>query len=318
MSTTGWNRVSSWKYCRAVDGRCLIVLISIIIRTHNEEGYLEELLAAIRRQQGVWDDMETIIVDSGSTDRTLPIAEAFGCRITHISKKDFTFGRSLNRGCAFSRGEILVFISGHCVPAGTAWLNRLIDPLLNGFAVYSYGRQMGRDTTRFSEYQVFEKYYPPDSKIPQEGFFCNNANAALLKSVWLETRFNEDLTGLEDMHLARMLVERNLAIAYIAEATVYHIHNESWKSIRLRYERESLALQKIMPEVHIGLLDVIRYYLAAVMHDLEVAAKRKVLLAEIRGIVIFRLMQYWGTFRGNHRHRKLSARKREAYFYPKN
>lgn len=292
--------------------------VSIIIRTHNEESYLGELLAAIRHQEGAWDDLEIIIVDSGSTDRTLPIAESFGCRITHISKQDFTFGRSLNRGCAIARGEILVFVSGHCVPVGTDWLDSLIDPLVNGLAVYSYGRQLGRDTTRFSEYRVFEKYYPSDSKVPQEGFFCNNANAALLRSVWLETRFNEDLTGLEDMHLAKVLVERNLAIAYVAEAVVHHIHNESWNSIRLRYERESLALQKIMPEVHIGLLDVVRYYIAAVMHDFELAVRRKVLLAEARGIIIFRLMQYWGTFRGNHRHRKLSARKREAYFYPKN
>ncbi|MCK5481695.1 MAG: glycosyltransferase [Gammaproteobacteria bacterium] len=294
------------------------MLVSIIIRTYNEERHLSELLAAIRGQEGVWGDVEIIIVDSGSTDRTLPVAESFNCRITHISKKDFTFGRSLNQGCLLSRGEILVFISGHCVPQGRHWLTRLIEPLVNSDAVYSYGRQLGRDTTKFSEYQVFEKYYPSESKIPQEGFFCNNANAALMKSAWKDTKFDEGLTGLEDMHLARRLVGKGSSIAYVAEAGVYHIHHETWRNIKVRYERESLALRKIMPELQLGLTDVVRYYFAAVTHDLGQAAKRKVLLAEVRGILIFRFVQYWGTYKGNHRHRKLSARRKEAYFYPKN
>jgi len=294
------------------------MLTSIIIRTFNEERYLAELLDAIRKQERAWGDIETIIVDSGSTDRTLPIAESFNCRITHISKKDFTFGRSLNQGCEHADGEILVFISGHCVPVGKDWLNRLIEPLVNGVAVYSYGRQLGRDSTNFSEYQVFEKYYPAESRIPQEGFFCNNANAALLKSVWDAERFDEGLTGLEDMHLARRLVEKGMAVAYVAEAAVFHIHHETWRNIKLRYERESLALQKIMPELQLSLADIVRYYLAAVMHDARLAVKKKVMLAEIRGIMIFRFVQYWGTYKGNHRHRKLSARRKEAYFYPRN
>jgi len=294
------------------------MLSSIIIRTYNEERYLAELLTAVRKQGCIPGDIETIIVDSGSTDRTLPIAESFNCRITHISKKDFTFGRSLNQGCGLANGEILVFISGHCVPVGNEWLAKLIEPLVNGDAVYTYGRQLGRDTTNFSEHQVFEKYYPPESRIPQQGIFCNNANAALLKSVWQVDSFDEGLTGLEDMHLAKRLVERGNAIAYVAEAGVYHMHHESWRNIKVRYERESLALQNIMPELQLGLMDVIRYYLAAVTHDARLALKNKVLMSELRGILIFRFVQYWGTYKGNHRHRKLSARRKEAYFYPKN
>ena len=94
----------------------LAVLISIIIRTYNEERYLRELLETIKVQELPYSETEIIIVDSGSTDRTLPIAESFDCKITHISKKDFTFGRSLNHGCEIARGDILVFISGHCIP----------------------------------------------------------------------------------------------------------------------------------------------------------------------------------------------------------
>ena len=51
---------------------------------------------------------------------------------------------------------------------------------------------------------------------------------------------------------------------------------------------------------------------------LEEVDKRTNLVGENRlEILMFRLMQYWGGFRGNHEHRKLSEKLREEYFYPK-
>ena len=92
------------------------LLVSIIIRTLNEDAYLGELLEAIDQQKKPDFSVEIVIVDSGSTDNTLEIAEKFGARITTIKKEHFTFGRSLNEGCEFALGELFVLISGHCVP----------------------------------------------------------------------------------------------------------------------------------------------------------------------------------------------------------
>ena len=94
------------------------MLTSIIIRTLNEERYLPELLAKISEQHTVLTDQEIVVVDSGSTDSTIEIASSYGCRITHISQEEFTFGRSLNVGCDYAEGDIFVFISGHCIPIG--------------------------------------------------------------------------------------------------------------------------------------------------------------------------------------------------------
>ena len=146
------------------------MLVSIIIRTYNEEIYLSELLEAIRAQQCAFE-VEVVLVDSGSTDRTLEIAEQFHSEIVRIAKSDFTFGRSLNVGCTAANGEILVFISGHCVPVGLNWLEQLCQPIIRGQIEYSYGRQVGRDSTKFSEEQHFKKFFPNYSKLPQEGFF---------------------------------------------------------------------------------------------------------------------------------------------------
>jgi len=293
------------------------MLASIIIRTYNEERHLPELLEMIKNQDKSLIDIEIIIVDSGSTDHTLEIAKKFNCQIIHIRKKEFTFGRSLNLGCKFAKGEFLVFISGHCIPVKNDWIQQLVKPLIENKAVYSYGQQIGRDTTKFSEEQVFKKFYPSKSKIPQTGYFCNNANAALLKSFWFEQSFDEKLTGLEDMFFAKQLIEKGKQIAYVSEAPVYHIHNETWHQVKVRYERESIALQYIMPNVHFTLKDLIYYSVSSILLDLSVAAKEKLLFRKIYEIIMFRLMQYWGTYKGNNEHRQLSVKMKEKYFYPK-
>ncbi len=292
-------------------------LVSIVIRTFNESRYLAELLVAISKQNAPNYDIEVVIVDSGSTDSTIEIASSFGCRITHIKKERFTFGRSLNVGCDIAKGEFLVFLSGHCIPVSEEWLKNLVEPLDQGISDYSYGRQIGRDTTKFSEQCLFDKQYPSYSKKPQKGFFCNNANAALLSSAWEKYGFNEELTGLEDMFLAREIVASGRNIAYVSEAPVFHIHNEKWYQVKVRYEREAYALQSIMPGIHFTLKDFLTYFLVGVRQDLKVARQKKCLSTNWKDIIIFRFMHYWGTYKGNHEHRKLSQKMKYHYFYPK-
>ncbi|MEM6708321.1 MAG: glycosyltransferase [Pseudomonadota bacterium] len=291
--------------------------ISIVIRTLNEAAHLDELLTSIAAQELPVDwNVESVIVDSGSTDETLTIAHRHACRVTHIAKADFSFGRSLNQGCAFATGDVLVFVSGHCVPTSNTWLIRLIEPLAEQIAVYSYGRQEGRGPTKFSERRVFQKYFPETSQIPQDGFFINNANAAILRRYWDKYRFDEELTGLEDMHLGKRLVDNGERLAYVADASVYHIHDESWHQVRNRYEREGMALAGIMPEAAMTFVEFVECTVRSVLKDSYAAMQRRALLAKLPSIVAFRFMQYWGSYRGTRLARHVARAKRRSYFYP--
>lgn len=292
-------------------------LVSIIIRTLNEEKYLEELLKSIDEQCLKNFKREIIIVDSGSTDKTLKIASEYGAKIVYIKKRDFSFGRSLNIGCKSANGDIFIFISGHCIPNGTDWIENLLSPIRLGICGYTYGRQVGRDTTKFSEYQVFKKYYPSESIIPQEGFFCNNANAALAKDIWRKYKFDEELTGCEDKRLAKSYLNDGGKIGYVANAMVFHIHDEGWKKIFRRYEREAIALQKIMPEIHISLIDLIKFIVVALLKDLRYAISNKVFLREFYSILMYRLSQFIGSYKGNHITKQVSRRTKQEYFYPR-
>lgn len=290
--------------------------VSIVIRTLNEARYLDELLTAIARQKCVDIHPEVVLVDSGSTDGTLEIAERHGCRIFHITREQFSFGRSLNMGCEAAEGEILVITSGHCVPVDEYWLQRLCQPIIDGVAQYTYGRQFGGAQNHFSECRIFAKYYPETSQIPQEGFFCNNANSALHRDAWSRQRFDEELTGLEDMELAQWLVRSGGKVAYVADAGVYHYHSETWPQVRRRFEREAIALQKIMPQLHVSVLDTARYIFSSVVKDWRAVKRQNVHQRSLGNIFLYRWNQYVGSWKGNHEHRRLSRAEKEKYFFP--
>lgn len=290
--------------------------VSVVIRTLNEAKHLGTLLEGIKNQKTDNLAIEVVLIDSGSTDGTLEIAEKYGCRIHHITREQFSFGRSLNWGCEVADGDILVITSGHCVPCDEDWIQKLCQPILDGKAQYTYGRQFGGDESFYSETRIFAKYFPETSQIPQEGYYCNNANSALTFDAWERYKFDEELTGLEDMELAKRLVADGGKVAYVADAGVFHHHNESWKQVKTRFEREAIALQAIKPNVHMHYSDVIRYVISSIWKDWRVAWKEGHWSSSAMDIVRYRYFQYTGSYKGNNDHRKLSNNEKETYFFP--
>jgi glycosyltransferase involved in cell wall biosynthesis len=290
---------------------------SIVIRTLNEAEHLGDLLKMIARQVTPGLDVETVLIDSGSTDGTVDIARAHGARITTITKAEFSFGRSLNRGCDFSTGDFLVLISGHCVPVDDHWLHNLCRPLMSGTVEYTYGRQIGDDDSNYSERRIFAKYFPETSNVPQDGFFCNNANAAVTRGAWDRFRFDEELTGLEDMELAKRMVGVDYKVGYVADATVFHHHSESWQQVRRRFEREAIALRQIMPEVQLSRFDVLRFMAVSAWADWRSARRNGITSASLLDMLRYRWNQYLGSYKGNHEHKVLSRSAKERFFYPR-
>jgi L-ascorbate metabolism protein UlaG (beta-lactamase superfamily)/glycosyltransferase involved in cell wall biosynthesis len=292
------------------------VRASIVIRTLNEAIHLGELLQSIEMQNTNGLAFEVILVDSGSNDGTVEIATRHNCHIYHINRDEFSFGRSLNIGCEAASGDILVFISGHCVPTGELWLQNLCQPILDNQAQYTYGRQIGSVESQFSECQIFSKYYPKAISSLKDDFFCNNANSAILRSTWEEYLFDEEITGLEDMDLAKRLVNNGGKVAYTPSANVVHYHSESWAHIKRRFEREAIALQKIMPQVQVSLFDTLRYITSSILNDWVCAWRENVWKIKAIEIIYYRWNQFFGAYKGNHEHRKFSRKEKEKYYFP--
>lgn len=268
------------------------ILVSIIIRTFNEERYIAECLNAIM-SQNFDDKFEIIVVDSGSSDNTLEILKEFPTRVIKIKKKDFTFGRSLNIGCENATGEILVFLSAHCIPVGTNWLKDLVLPLKYE-AGYTYSRQVGRlGVSKHSEVNIFRKYFPPEKLRDQLPFFCNNASAACNKKLWCKLKFNEDLSGLEDLEMARRALKLGEVITYVPSSSVEHIHHENSIQTRNRYRREAIALQSIIPNKSLNIRYGLYFFWNSIVVDICTVSRFS--FSELLGIFKFRYNQFMGS-----------------------
>lgn len=296
------------------------MIYSIIIRTLNEDAYLQELIDSINKQEiNKEDEIEIILVDSGSTDKTLEIAKKNKLNIVFIKKNNFSFGRSLNYGCEASTGEILIFISGHCIPKDSSWLKNLCYSLKHKDSDYNYGRQIGVDKTYFSEHQYFNKFFPKyERKFFFNGFFCNNANAAIKKKIWEKYKFNENITGLEDMYLAQQLKNNNMKVSYVPNAIVKHIHQENFKKIKNRYERESIALKWILPDIKVTFYDFLKIFFLYLVSDFSAAIKQKVFIKNFFSILMFRFAMSYGSYIGNNKSFSLTEKSKKIYYYPEN
>lgn len=287
--------------------------VSIVIRCYNEEQHIGRLLSGIMQQ--TIPDVEIIVVDSGSTDATVAIASRYPIQLVSIRPQDFSFGYSLNAGCRAASGQFIVIASAHVYPVYKNWLERLLAPFDDPQVALVYGRQVGNEITKYAEHRVFARWFPNQSMMRQDHPFCNNANAAIRRSLWEHLPYDETLTGLEDIDWAKRAMQLGYAIAYAADAEIVHVHDETPQRIYNRYRREAIALKRIFPHEHFHLRDFLRLFTANVLYDYAQAWRERVLLRNLKGILIFRLMQFWGTYRG-FQQGSVTSQLKQTFYYP--
>lgn len=292
----------------------MMVKCSVVIRAYNEELHIGRLLAGISRQ--TLPGVQTILVDSGSTDQTVAVAQEYGVKIVRIAPEEFTFGRSLNRGIQAAEGEFVVIVSAHCYPVYPDWLERLLAPFADPQVAISYGKQRGGATNQFSEHQWFKQYFP-DHSIAQQGHpYCHNANAAIRRELWAIQPYNEHLTGLEDLAWGSWAFEQGHTIAYTADAEIIHLHDETPPQVFNRYRREAIAMKQILPQSRFTFWHFLRLATTSIFSDLLQARREGVLLQHFASIFWFRVMQYWGTLRGYRYMGKVDAHLHQQFYYP--
>lgn len=287
---------------------------SIIIRCCNEEQHIGRLISGILAQNV--KETEIIIVDSGSNDATLAIASRYPVKIIEIKQEDFSFGYSLNIGCAAATGNFLVLASAHVYPVYHDWLEKMLAPFSDHNIAVVYGKQRGNEMTKYSEHRIFDHWFPETSNLNQDYPFCNNANAAIRKELWEKLPYNEELTGIEDIDWSNRVLGLGYRIAYNADAEVIHVHNETPQRIFNRYRREAMAMKQIFPHERFSLYDFLKIYTVNIVSDGFHACHDRIFFRSLLGILVFRLMQFWGTYCGFSQHQGITSQMKKTFYYP--
>jgi glycosyltransferase involved in cell wall biosynthesis len=196
-------------------------MISIIIRTKNEERWITPCLMGVFKQD--YKDFEVILVDNESTDKTIEKALQFNIAKV-ITCEDFRPGLALNMGIRESKGEYIVCLSGHCIPVNEKWLSNLIKNFNDEEVAGVYGRQEPLAFTSDSDKRDLSIIFGLDRRTQKKDSFFHNANSMLRRKLWEEKPFDEALANIEDRVWAEKILHEGYKIVYDPMASVYHYH----------------------------------------------------------------------------------------------
>ena len=208
-------------------------MISVVIPVKDGGEDLRRCFDAIARQR-VDDDVETLIVDSGSTDGSVELAQSRGARVLEVEASGFRHGATRNLGAAEAQGELLVFTTQDAYAADEHWLARLSAPLRREDDVAGvYGRQIPDAGASPPERFFLEFLYGPSSRVQRIQdradlslltTLFSNVNSAIKRSLWERFPFADDMFFAEDQDWSRRVLLAGYAIRYEPEAAVRHSH----------------------------------------------------------------------------------------------
>lgn len=210
-------------------------MVSIIIPLHNAATHLPALLSSLKEQT---QPHELILIDSESNDDTPHILAEANRAVTRIKKTDFNHGSTRNLGMELASTNTLVYMTQDALPASSLSIEYLVKALHSSDTIaMAYGRQLP-----YAETGVFGRFarlinYPETSLVKTKALIskmgiktcsCSNSFAAYhrndLKSVG---GFPSDTILGEDVSVAARFILNDKAVAYCAEAEVYHSHDYS-------------------------------------------------------------------------------------------
>lgn len=210
--------------------------VSIIITILNEESTLPDLLLGLSKQ--TLKPSEIIIVDGGSTDKSLAILEKNKLNLRIFSCPG-SRAKCRNFGVSKSKSKIIAFTDAGCIPKPD-WLEKLTEPFTDTKTSVVSGYYKGSYANDFEKCLIPYVLVMPD-KIPVE-FLPSTRSMAILKKVFLDTNgFDETLYHNEDYAYAVRLSNLGYKFVFAKDAVVVWLPRKTLRSAAWMFFRFALG-----------------------------------------------------------------------------
>jgi len=179
-----------------------------------------------------------VILDSGSSDNTVNLAENHGFDVHFIDKKDFDHGyaRQLLFEAA-SDCDILIYLTQDAILKGKDSLLNLVNAFSDPTVGLAYGRQVPHEGAKVLESHARLFNYPATSivkglkdksKLGIKTASCSNSFAGYRRSAFVEVGgFPKQTIFAEDVIVGGKMLIKGWNIAYVSNSEVYHSHDYS-------------------------------------------------------------------------------------------
>ncbi len=197
-------------------------LVSIIIRSKNEEKWISHCLSMINKQS--YQNFEIILVDNFSSDNTIKIAKRHNVKKI-VKIKNFLPGKAINVGAKKAKGEYIVCVSAHCIPKNNNWLKIFVSNLTDAPKVAAvYGRQIPISYSSPIDKRDLLITFGLDKRVQIKDNFFHNANSIFRKKIWNKINFDEKVKNVEDRLWGKEIIKAGFNIIYEPNSVVYHHH----------------------------------------------------------------------------------------------
>ena len=237
--------------------------VSIVIPTKNAGHGFDFTLEKIRTQKGI-NDIELIIVDSGSIDETVKLAEKYGANVYSIKPEEFNHGLTRNYGAEKATGDYLLFMVQDAIPIGDYWLYSMVKVLENNTKIAAATcRQVPRsDADLFASYAMWGHYkflgFNKDKIVSanKENFKklsaiekrrisgIDNVCSCMKKDIFDKFKFKQ-VDFAEDIDLGIRLIESGYKLGFLHSVGVIHSHNRNSDYFLRRYYGSNKSLAKM-------------------------------------------------------------------------
>ena len=220
--------------------------VSVVVPVKDGDRYLAEVLEALAREA----PDEVLVIDSGSTDRSLEIAAAAGVRVVEIAPAEFGHGRTRNLATRLTSGELVCFLTQDATPV-PGWLEAYraafaLDPRVGA----AYGPHLPRpDTSPMIARELTEFFAtmsPDGEAVAQRAgaiTFLSNVNACYSRACLEEIGF-QDVPYSEDQAFGREMLDAGWVKVYQPAAGVLHAHDYGTAQFMRRYFDEYRGLRE--------------------------------------------------------------------------
>lgn len=197
-------------------------VISIIIRSRNEERWIRECLRRIQEQS--IRDVEVILVDNGSSDQTVARARQAYPDLKLVSIDEYQPGKAINAGIRASKGDYVAILSAHCLPVEKTWLETLLTDCQQPNVAGVYGRQIPTSSSSPQDKRDLLVTFGLDKRVQKKDIFFHNANSLIRREIWEQYPFDESVGNIEDRVWAKQVIDAGYVLIYEPDAAVYHYH----------------------------------------------------------------------------------------------
>jgi len=246
--------------------------VSVVVPVKNGERYLEELLAALAREE----IDEVLVIDSGSRDRSREVVRSAGVELIEIASAEFGHGRTRNLGAERTSGELICFLTQDATPC-PGWLDGYRESFaLDDRVGAAYGPHLPRAETSpmiaRELTQFFAGFAPDGLPVVQrtgDPSFLSNVNACYARACWEEIRFR-DIAYSEDQAFGADMLTAGWSKVYHPAAAVLHAHDYGAAEFMRRYFDEYRGLRDSTGHVEpFEVLATARYVREATAGDLR-------------------------------------------------